>query len=305
MNFKGRSIISIRDFNKDEINFIIEKTKEVKSGKWKKTLEGKIIASLFFEPSTRTRLSFETAIQKQGGKIIGFSSAGTSSTKKGESFSDSIKTVSKYSDIIIIRHKIEGAARKASEIVDIPIINAGDGANQHPTQTFLDLFTIVESKGKIDGLKIGLMGDLKYGRTIHSLVTALSNFDVEIYFISPQELKIPEEFKNILNTKKIKFYEGKDFMKFGKELDILYCTRIQKERFIDPLEYEKVAGSYRINRESLKYLNEETFIMHPLPRVDEISVDVDNDKRAIYFEQAENGVYTREALLGLVAGTIS
>jgi len=304
MGFKGKSVVSIRDLAKEDLDFLIEKSYEVKQRKWKNVLDDKIIGSLFFEPSTRTRLSFETAIQNQKGRIVGFASASTSSTQKGESLADSIKTVSRYTDAIVMRHKIEGAARLASEVSDVPVINGGDGANQHPTQTFLDLFTIHENKGKIDNLKIGLMGDLKYGRTIHSLLIALSHYNCEIYFISPQLLQIPEYYLNFLESKNIKYHVVEDFREIGKNLDVLYCTRIQKERFSDEMEYKKVAGSYIIKKSDLDYLNDNTIIMHPLPRVDEIAEDVDSDPRAIYFDQAENGVYVRECLLGLVLGTI-
>ncbi|MCX8058820.1 MAG: aspartate carbamoyltransferase [Spirochaetes bacterium] len=304
MNFVGKSIISINDMNKEELDYILVKSKEVKEGKWKNTLSGKIIATLFFEPSTRTRLSFETAILKQNGQIIGFASSDVSSTKKGESLSDSIKNISRYVDAIVMRHPVEGAARRAAEVSNKPIINGGDGANQHPTQTLLDLFTINEVKGHLNNLKIGLMGDLKFGRTIHSLLMALSFYNCEIHFISPELLRVPDYYYDFLKKKNVNFYIHEDFREISKDLDILYCTRIQKERFSDPIEYLKVAGSYKISKEDLKYLGESTYLMHPLPRVDEISPEVDNDRRAIYFDQAENGVYVREALLGLVLGTI-
>ncbi len=304
MDFNGSSIVSIRDLGRNDLDYLIEKSYEVKQKKWTNILDGKVIGSLFFEPSTRTRLSFETAIQNQKGRIVGFASANTSSTKKGESLGDSIKTVSRYVDAIVMRHKIEGAARLASEVSNVPVINGGDGTNQHPTQTFLDLFTIHENKGTLDNLKIGLMGDLKYGRTIHSLLIALSHYNCEIYFISPNLLKIPENYLDYLESKNIKFHEVSDFREIGKELDVLYCTRIQKERFSDEMEYEKVSGSYVITENDLKKLKNDTIIMHPLPRVDEISPEVDNDERAIYFHQAENGVYVRECLLGLVLGII-
>lgn len=305
MKFKGKSIISMNDMEKEEIDHILLRSKEVKDGKLKNMLTGKIIASLFFEPSTRTRLSFETAILKQGGQIIGFASADISSTKKGESLTDSIKNISRYADAIVIRHPVEGAARRAAEVSNKPIINGGDGANQHPTQTLLDLFTIKEIKGKLENLKIGLMGDLKFGRTVHSLLMALSFYNCEIHFISPELLRVPDYYYDYLKKRKIKYYVHEDFREISKELDILYCTRIQKERFSDPVEYLKVAGSYRISLEDLNfYFGKETYLMHPLPRVDEILPEVDSDRRAIYFDQAENGVYVREALLGLVTGAI-
>ncbi len=302
--FKGRSIISLSDMDKGELLYLIEKSGDVKKGKYRDFLRDKVIASLFFEPSTRTRLSFESAILRQGGRILGFSSAATSSVKKGETLTDTIKTVTGYCDLIVMRHNMEGAARRAAEAADVPVINAGDGANQHPTQTFLDIFTMMEKKKHIDGLKIGLVGDLKYGRTTHSLLVALSYFDVKLVFISPKELKMPQYYLDYLASKKIDFYEADAIDERCEELDFLYCTRIQKERFFDPMEYERVKGSYIIDAESVKALGKETFIMHPLPRVDEISADIDDDTRAIYFEQAHNGVPVRQALIGLVTGAI-
>ncbi len=301
--FKGRSIVSLKDMEKKEILHLMKKAGEIKSGKLKDVLKGKVIASLFFEPSTRTRLSFESAVLGQGGSVFGFADPGASSAKKGESLSDTIKNVMGYCDAIVMRHFIEGAARRAAEISTVPVVNGGDGANQHPTQTFLDLFTMFEKKGSLDGKVIGMMGDLKYGRTIHSLAMALTHFDVKLHFISPKQLSVPEHYIEYLKEKKIDFQES-SVETCGKELDFLYCTRLQKERFFDPMEYEKVAGSYRIDKEALEYLKADTYIMHPLPRVDEITVEVDDDPRALYFEQAHNGVPTRAALLGLVTGTI-
>ncbi len=301
--FKGKSIVSLKDMEKKEILHLMKKAEEVKSGKLTQVLKGKVIASLFFEPSTRTRLSFESAVLGQGGSVFGFADPGASSAKKGETLSDTIKNVMGYCDAIVMRHFIEGAARRASEISSVPVVNGGDGANQHPTQTFLDLFTMLEKKGSLDGKVIGMMGDLKYGRTIHSLAMALTHFDVKLHFISPKELNIPDHYYDYLKAKKIEYVHS-TLESCGKELDFLYCTRIQKERFYDPMEYEKVAGSYKIDKTSLEYLKPDTFIMHPLPRVDEIAVDVDDDPRAVYFEQAHNGVPVRAALLGLVTGTI-
>jgi aspartate carbamoyltransferase catalytic subunit len=301
--FKGKSIVSLKDMEKKDILHLMKKAEEVKSGKLTQVLKGKVIASLFFEPSTRTRLSFESAVLGQGGSVFGFADPGASSAKKGETLSDTIKNVMGYCDAIVMRHFIEGAARRASEISSVPVVNGGDGANQHPTQTFLDLFTMLEKKGSLDGKVIGMMGDLKYGRTIHSLAMALTHFNVKLHFISPKELNIPDHYYDYLNVKKIEYVHS-SLESCGKELDFLYCTRIQKERFYDPMEYEKVAGTYKIDKNSLEYLKQDTYIMHPLPRVDEIAVDVDDDPRAIYFEQAHNGVPVRAALLGLVTGTI-
>jgi len=283
----------------------MKKTKEVKEGKWQNACKGKIVASLFFEPSTRTKLSFDTAIALTGASVIGFSSAAASSTSKGESLSDTIKTIDQYADIIVMRHSVEGAARRAAEVANAPVINAGDGANQHPTQTFLDLFTIFELKERVDNLKIGLMGDLRFGRTIHSLVMALSFYNAELFLISPSILKLPSYYLDYLESKGIKYHELEDFTEVGNELDVLYCTRIQRERFADPVEYQKVANSYEISRDNIESLAKNTIILHPLPRVNEISQTVDDDPRARYFYQAKNGVYTRAALLGIVAGSIS
>jgi len=305
MNFKGTSFISIRDQSRERLLYLLDKSQEVKDGKLSGFLTGKIVASLFFEPSTRTRLSFESAIQQQGGRVIGFSSASTSSVRKGETLSDTIRTVNGYCDAIVMRHTIEGGARLAAETVDIPIINAGDGANQHPTQTALDLFTIREKKGKLDGLKIGMMGDLKYGRTVHSLATAFQFFQSELIFIAPPELQMPKHYLEELDAHNVPYRLFEHFEECGKELDILYVTRIQRERFPDQMEYERVAGSYRIDKQALQFLGKETYIMHPLPRVDEIAPEIDSDPRSIYFEQAYNGIPVREALLGLLLGTIS
>lgn len=303
VNFKGRSIVSLKDMTKEEILYLLQRSSDVKNRKVTNILEGKLIASLFFEPSTRTRLSFESAVLGQGGRTFGFSDPGSSSVKKGETLSDTIKNVMGYCDAVVMRHHIEGAARRGSEVSSVPIINGGDGANQHPTQTFLDLFTMMDKKGTLENLTIGLMGDLKYGRTIHSLAVALTMFNAKLHFISPKELQIPTDYCDYLTSKGIEF-SCSTLEECGKDLDFLYCTRIQKERFFDPMEYERVAGSYNINGDTLELLKDDTYIMHPLPRVDEIAVEVDEDPRAIYFEQAHNGVPVRSALLGLTIGTI-
>ncbi|HNV43499.1 MAG TPA: aspartate carbamoyltransferase [Exilispira sp.] len=305
MKYKGIDIISLHDLDRSFLDYLMKKTKEVKEGKWQNACKGKIVASLFFEPSTRTKLSFDTAIALTGASVIGFSSAAASSTSKGESLSDTIKTIDQYADIIVMRHSVEGAARRAAEVANAPVINAGDGANQHPTQTFLDLFTIFELKERVDNLKIGLMGDLRFGRTIHSLVMALSFYNAELFLISPSILKLPSYYLDYLESKGIKYHELEDFTEVGNELDVLYCTRIQRERFADPVEYQKVANSYEISRDNIESLAKNTIILHPLPRVNEISPTVDDDPRARYFYQAKNGVYTRAALLGIVAGSIS
>ncbi|MBN1971520.1 MAG: aspartate carbamoyltransferase [Candidatus Delongbacteria bacterium] len=302
-SFKGNSIVSLKDMTKEEILYLLQKAADVKSKKVTNILKDKVVASLFFEPSTRTRLSFESAVLGQGGSVFGFADPGASSVKKGETLSDTIKNVMGYCDAIVMRHFIEGAARRASEISTVPVINGGDGANQHPTQTFLDLFTMMEKRGSLENMTVGLMGDLKYGRTIHSLSMALTHFNVKLYLISPNELKLPEHYCDYLRSKNIEFVES-SLEECGKELDFLYCTRIQKERFFDPMEYDKVVGSYKVNKATLELLKDNTYIMHPLPRVDEISVECDDDPRAVYFEQAHNGVPVRSALLALTIGTL-
>ncbi len=302
-SFRDRSIVSIRDMSFDDLKKIVQTTEKVKKGELEGFLKGKTVATLFFEPSTRTRLSFESAVFKSGGSVFGIANPNASSQSKGESFADSIRTVSGYCDVMVIRHPVEGAARMASELSDIPVINAGDGANQHPTQTFLDLFTINEQLGRLNDLRIGMMGDLKYGRTVHSLTHALAMFGNELTFISPPTLRMPGQILQELDELHIP-YTTKENLEDSRDsaLDILYVTRIQKERFGDPQEYEKVAGTYRLTRETIGLLGEELRIMHPLPRVDEIAEEVDTTSNAIYFIQAHNGIPTRQALLGLVTG---
>lgn len=304
MNFFKRHIISIRDLQKKDIDYILAKAYDVKQGVYENALAGKVLASLFFEPSTRTRLSFESASLLLGGKFFGFADSINSSVQKGESLSDTIKTISGYADVIAMRHPVEGSARFASEVSGIPVINAGDGSNQHPTQTLLDLYTIKEQFGKIDNLKIALLGDLKYGRTVHSLSMALANYDVELYLISPKLLRMPDHFKQYLDKANIKYHEVEYIEEIDKDIDIVYATRIQRERFGDLQEYEKVAGSYKISLSTLDILPKHTKIMHPLPRLNEIDPEIDSTENAIYFEQAHNGIPVRQALLGLVTGAI-
>lgn len=304
MNFKGRNIISIRDFEKDEIEYVLKKAFEVKVNKFPDALSGKVLANLFFEPSTRTRLSFESAMILLGGKSFGFADQLSSSVQKGETLKDTIKTVTGYCDVIVMRHPFEGAARAAAEVSSVPVINAGDGSNQHPTQTMLDLFTIKEKFGKIDELNIGMLGDLKYGRTVHSLSMALANYKVNLFLISPKILKMPDHLKTFLDKNDVSYRETERIDEVGDKLDILYVTRIQKERFGDLEEYQKVAGFYKITTEILETLKKDVKIMHPLPRVDEIETALDDTPNAIYFEQAHNGIPVRQALLGLVTGVI-
>ncbi|OYT41642.1 MAG: aspartate carbamoyltransferase [Candidatus Altiarchaeales archaeon ex4484_43] len=298
----SKHIISINDFSRDEIDFVLEKSgileKKLGSSSTSSLMNGKILANLFFEPSTRTRMSFEAAMKRLGGITIGFDHPGISSEVKGETIADTVRIVSGYADVIVIRHPIEGSARLASEYSDVPVINGGDGANQHPTQTLLDLYTIKKEFERIDGLDICIVGDLKYGRTVHSLTSALENYDVRIRFISPKELRAPRQIVKSLSDRGI---EVKEATKLNlKNSDVIYVTRIQKERFPDPQEYERVKGAFILNLNSLEGIRENAIIMHPLPRVSEISTDIDATKHARYFEQAKNGIPVRMALLCLV-----
>ena len=299
---KNRSLVSIDDLTTDEVLKVLDDAAEFEKDPVRKLLEGKVIATLFFEPSTRTRLSFESAINRLGGKIVGFSDAGVSSVSKGETLHDTIKMVSNYSDLIVIRHPIEGSARYASEISSVPVINAGDGANQHPTQTLLDLYSIRKTQGTLDNLNIFMVGDLKYGRTVHSLMMAMSRWNTTFNFISPEELKMPEEFKLYLENLGLKYYEHLDFTDIISRADIIYMTRVQKERFSDPIEYEKVKNVYVLKNAMLANTKPNMRILHPLPRVNEIHTDVDTNPKAYYFEQALNGVYTRQAILCSLLG---
>jgi aspartate carbamoyltransferase catalytic subunit len=299
---KNRSLVSIDDFSKDEILEILDLAGDFEKNPVRKLLEGKVIATLFFEPSTRTRLSFESAINRLGGKIVGFSDASSSSVSKGETLHDTIKMVSSYSDLIVMRHPVEGSARYASEIASVPVINAGDGANQHPTQTLLDLYSIRKTQGKLDNLNIFMVGDLKYGRTVHSLMMAMSRWNATFNFISPEELRMPDEFKLYLENMGLKYYEHTDFTDIISKADIIYMTRVQKERFSDPIEYEKVKNVYVLRNSMLMNTKSNMRILHPLPRVNEIHTDVDANPKAYYFEQALNGVFTRQAILCTLLG---
>lgn len=295
-----RDLIGIEDFSKKEIDELIEVSKDIMNNRAKycEMCKGKILATLFFEPSTRTRLSFESAMISLGGNVIGFSSASNSSTSKGESLADTIKVVSGYSDIIAMRHPKEGAPLVASMNSNVPIINAGDGGHNHPTQTLLDLLTINIELGHIDNLTIGLCGDLKYGRTVHSLVTALTMYNnIKFVFISPDELKMPKYITDMLNGRGISYDEVNNLEETIQELDVLYMTRIQQERFSDKDEYEKLKDVYILDKDKMKNAKSSMRILHPLPRVNEISVDVDDDERAAYFRQAENGRYMRMAII--------
>jgi len=304
MDLKNRDIISINDFSKEELLHILKVVRQMEQKPKNSLLKGKILAALFFEPSTRTRLSFISAMEQLGGEVIGFSNANTTSIQKGESLWDTIKMTEQYADVIVIRHPLEGSARLAAEAASIPVINGGDGSNQHPTQTILDLYTIQKTNGKFENLHIGFVGDLKYGRTVHSLVIALANFNPTFYFIAPDDLQMPENYLDELFQKKVKYHKTSDLTRFSKELDVLYVTRIQKERFPDPLEYEKFKGIYRIDEAFLQNIKKELKIMHPLPRVDEIDKSIDNTEHAAYFEQAANGIPVRKALLALALGKV-
>lgn len=309
MRFKGRDIIDINDFSKEELLFILKTAKKfdpeyVKKDRSNYTIaQGKIAGLLFFEPSTRTEQSFRSAAQKIGMGIIGFDDPEATSIHKGESFSDTIRIMDSYADVLIIRHPTSGAAKETADVADIPVINAGDGSNQHPTQTMLDLYTIMKEAGQIDGITVALMGDLKYGRTVHALSIALSHFKVKQIFISHSSLKMPDEFLKILKDRGVK-YEQYDHLPQNLQVDFLYQTRVQKERFKDLNEYKKIKDKFILDASFKKFLDRGIKLMHPLPRVNEIDPVLDSHKNAIYFKQARNGLYVREALLALVLGRI-
>ncbi len=297
-----KSLISIRDFTKEEILHVLETAKEFEKDKEQKFLEGKVIASLFFEPSTRTRLSFETAINRLGAKVIGFSDVTNTSQSKGETLKDTIIMVSNYVDMIVMRHPLEGSSRYASEVATVPVVNAGDGANQHPSQTLLDLYSILQTQGTLEGLTINMVGDLKYGRTTHSLLQAMSHFNPKFTFTAPEELKMPQEYKDFLDSKDIEYIETTSLDEHLNDCDILYMTRVQQERFTDPMEYERVKDVYRLEASMLSGVRENMKILHPLPRVTEIDQDVDDNPHAYYFKQAENGLYVRMAIISYLLG---
>ncbi|MDH5754680.1 MAG: aspartate carbamoyltransferase [Candidatus Bathyarchaeota archaeon] len=305
MKFEGRDIISIKDFSREEIDYILKigHAMEPIAAKGSDMLRGRILATLFFEPSTRTRLSFEAAMHKLGGSTIGFAEAEIASVKKGENLADTVRVVENYADVIALRHPLEGASRLAAEFAKVPIINGGSGAEEHPTQALLDLYTIMKEKGKIDGLKIALIGDLRYGRTVHSLAYALSLYNIELYLVSPESLKMRREVLRTIKER-ISVTEKTDLEKIVPLVDVLYVTRIQKERFPDPAEYAKVKGSYKIDMETLSKAQEDLIILHPLPRVDEIAAEVDNTSHARYFQQVWNGIVVRMALLALILGAV-
>ena len=298
-----KSLISIRDFSKDEILHILDVAKEFEKNHEQNFLAGKVIACLFFEPSTRTRLSFEAAVNRLGARVIGFPESRNTSVTKGETLEDTIKIVSNYVDMIVMRHPVEGAAAIAASVSPVPVVNAGDGSNQHPTQTLLDMYSIRQTQGKLDGLTINMVGDLKYGRTVHSLLMAMRHFNPTFHFVAPDELKMPEEYKLYCKEHNIKFYEHSDFTEDTiADADILYMTRVQRERFTDLMEYERVKDIYILHNKMLEKTRPNLRILHPLPRVNEIAYDVDDNPKAYYFQQAQNGLYAREAILCDVLG---
>ena len=300
--FYEKNIISVRDLDKQKLELIFDATDKIidmSQDKRREIARGKTLGYLFFEPSTRTRLSFESAIALLGGTSVGIADATSSSIHKGETLGDTVKVISSYCDVLVLRHSLDGSSRFAAEISNKPVINAGSGTEEHPTQTIQDLFTIKKEKKKIDGLKIGITGDLKYGRTVYSLLYGLRNYDVDLHLISPESLRIRSDSTYDIK-KELSYTESSNIDEYIEDLDVLYVTRIQKERFPDEEEYAKVKGSYVIGSDMVKKMKDDAIILHPLPRIDEISADVDNTKQAKYFEQAEYGKYTRAALLGLI-----
>ena len=300
--FYEKNIISVRDLDKQKLELIFDATDKIidmSQDKRREIARGKTLGYLFFEPSTRTRLSFESAIALLGGTSLGIADATSSSIHKGETLGDTVKVISSYCDVLVLRHSLDGSSRFAAEISNKPVINAGSGTEEHPTQTIQDLFTIKKEKKKIDGLKIGITGDLKYGRTVYSLLYGLRNYDVDLHLISPESLRIRSDSTYDIK-KELSYTESSNIDEYIEDLDVLYVTRIQKERFPDEEEYAKVKGSYVIGSDMVKKMKDDAIILHPLPRIDEISADVDNTKQAKYFEQVEYGKYTRAALLGLI-----
>ncbi len=300
--FYKKNIISVRDLDKQKLELIFDATDKIidmSQDKRREIARGKTLGYLFFEPSTRTRLSFESAIALLGGTSVGIADAASSSIHKGETLGDTVKVISSYCDVLVLRHSLDGSSRFAAEISNKPVINAGSGTEEHPTQTIQDLYTIKKEKKKIDGLKIGIAGDLKYGRTVYSLLYGLRNYDVDLHLISPESLRIRSDSTYDIKNE-VSYTESSNIDEYIEDLDVLYVTRIQKERFPDEEEYAKVKGSYVIGSDMVKKMKDDAIILHPLPRIDEISADVDNTKHAKYFEQAEYGKYTRAALLGLI-----
>ncbi len=292
------SLVSIDDISRDEILDLLERARFFEEHPNHRILQGKVVATLFFEPSTRTRLSFETAVNRLGGRIIGFSDASTTSSSKGETLKDTIKMVSNYVDLIIMRHYLEGAARYATEVTDTPVINAGDGANQHPSQTMLDLYSIYKTQGTLENLTITMVGDLKYGRTVHSLLMAMRFFNPTFRFVACNELRMPKEYRDFCDANGIRYTEHTEFdSEVLADTDILYMTRVQRERFSDIMEYERVKNLYTLRNDMLEDTKPTLRVLHPLPRVNEIDRDVDDNPKAYYFEQARNGLFARQAII--------
>ena len=299
----SNSLVSIADISREEILSLLERARYFEEHPNSKILDGRVVATLFFEPSTRTRLSFETAVNRLGGRIIGFSDPGTSSSAKGETLKDTIKMVSNYADLIVMRHYLEGAARYATEVTDIPIVNAGDGAHQHPSQTILDLYSIYKTQGRLNDLTITMVGDLKYGRTVHSLLMAMKYFKPKFIFVAAKELAMPQEYKDFCDAEGIQYTETTDFSpEVINQSDIIYMTRVQRERFTDPMEYERVKDLYTLHNAMLADSRPNLKILHPLPRVNEIDIDVDDNPKAYYFEQARNGLFARQAIITRALG---
>jgi aspartate carbamoyltransferase catalytic subunit len=303
--FKGRDVISVLDFSKEDIEYLFKLTDHYLSNGYKEVLRGKVMAVAFFEPSTRTRLSFEAAMSRLGGSVIGFSSEEGTSVAKGEKFIDTIRMLDSYADVIVVRHRYEGSAKLAAEVAEHPVINAGDGRNEHPTQALLDLYTIYRFRGDVSSLVIGLIGDLKYARVVNSFLYILTIFKPKkVYLISHPLLRLREDVRRFVESRNVKVEEVFDINEVLSELDVLYVTRIQKERFPDPLEYEKVKNAYRVTAEITKRCKDDLMILHPLPRVDELDRSLDSTKYAVYFKQASFGVPLRAALLTLILGGV-
>jgi aspartate carbamoyltransferase catalytic subunit len=303
--FKGRDVISVLDFSKEDIEYLFKLTDHYLSNGYKEVLRGKVMAVAFFEPSTRTRLSFEAAMSRLGGSVIGFSSEEGTSVAKGEKFIDTIRMLDSYADVIVVRHRYEGSAKLAAEVAEHPVINAGDGRNEHPTQALLDLYTIYRLRGDVSSLVIGLIGDLKYARVVNSFLYILTIFKPKkVYLISHPLLRLREDVRRFVESRNVKVEEVFDINEVLSELDVLYVTRIQKERFPDPLEYEKVKNAYRVTAEITKRCKDDLIILHPLPRVDELDRSLDNTRHAVYFKQASFGVPLRAALLTLILGGV-
>lgn len=299
----SNSLVSISDISREEILDLLDRARYFEENPNSKILDGRVVATLFFEPSTRTRLSFETAVNRLGGRVIGFSDANSTSTSKGETLKDTIKMVANYVDLIVMRHHLEGAARYATEVTTVPVINAGDGANQHPSQTMLDLYSIYKTQGTLSDLTVTMVGDLKYGRTVHSLLMAMQYFNPMFNFIASKELQMPEEYKKFCHSHGIKFTESVDFSQdVINSSDIIYMTRVQRERFTDIMEYERVKNLYTLHNSMLDESKPTLKILHPLPRVNEIDRDVDDNPKAYYFEQARNGLFARQAIITRALG---